>query len=253
MKPESRNSRSENVDAVSGSSVLIVDDDGQILALVARFLRSSGFNVRTARNGAEMLATLEGFGADLIILDVMLPGMDGLALCREIRKSSDVPLIMLTAKGDEVDRIVGLELGADDYLVKPFNPRELLARINAVLRRFRLPASAPAGKLNARLRTYLFSGWSLDTLKRELVRPDGVVVDLSTGEYDLLMTFLEAPQRVLSREYLLDAARNRSMEPYDRAIDVQVSRVRRKFGEHANLIKTIRGAGYIFAASVDRQ
>jgi two-component system, OmpR family, response regulator len=253
MKPESRTSRSENADAVSGSSVLIVDDDGQILALVARFLRSNGFDVRTARNGAEMLATLESFEADLIILDVMLPGMDGLALCREIRKVSDVPLIMLTAKGDEVDRIVGLELGADDYLVKPFNPRELLARINAVLRRFRQPASAAAGKQNARLRTYIFAGWSLDTLKRELTSPSGVVVDLSTGEYDLLMTFLEAPQRVLSREYLLDAARNRSMEPYDRAIDVQVSRVRRKFGEHANLIKTVRGAGYIFAASVDRQ
>jgi two-component system, OmpR family, response regulator len=253
MKPESRTSRSENADAASGSFVLVVDDDGQILALVARFLRSNGFNVRTARNGPEMLATLESFEADLIILDVMLPGMDGLALCREIRKVSDVPLIMLTAKGDEVDRIVGLELGADDYLVKPFNPRELLARINAVLRRFRQPASAPAGKQSARLRTYLFAGWSLDTLKRELTSPDGVVVDLSTGEYDLLMTFLEAPQRVLSREYLLDAARNRSMEPYDRAIDVQVSRVRRKFGGHANLIKTVRGAGYTFAASVDRQ
>jgi two-component system OmpR family response regulator len=253
MKPESRISWNENLDAASGSSVLIVDDDGQILALVARFLRSNGFNVRTARNGAEMLATLESIEADLIILDVMLPGMDGLALCREIRKVSDVPLIMLTAKGDEVDRIVGLELGADDYLVKPFNPRELLARINAVLRRFRQPASATAGMQNARLRAYRFDGWTLDTLKRELTSPDGVVIDVSTGEYDLLITFLEAPQRVLSREYLLDAARNRSMEPFDRAVDVQVSRLRRKFGEHANLIKTVRGAGYTFTATVERQ
>jgi two-component system OmpR family response regulator len=253
MKPDSRQPRTDAPNPISGSSVLIVDDDGQILTLVARFLRSNGFNARTARNGVEMLATLESFEADLIILDVMLPGLDGLALCREIRKVSDVPLIMLTAKGDEVDRIVGLELGADDYLVKPFNPRELLARINAVLRRFRQPPSGASGVQNARLRTYRFDGWSLDTLKRELTSPDGVVVDVSTGEYDLLVTFLEAPQRVLSREYLLDAARNRSMEPFDRAVDVQVSRLRRKFGGNANLIKTVRGAGYTFTASVDRQ
>lgn len=231
-----------------GATILVVDDDGQILQLVARFLRSNGFRVNTARNGGEMHAALAEAGADLIVLDLMLPGVNGLDLCRELRRTSGIPVVMLTAKGEEVDRIIGLEVGADDYLPKPFNPRELLARINAVLRRSSAGLQPAAG----RSRTLGFAGWRLDVLKRELTSPSGVVVDLSTGEYDLLLTLLEAPQRVLSRDYLLDAARNRSIEPFDRAIDVQVSRLRRKLGDSGDLIKTVRGAGYLFGSDVER-
>jgi two-component system OmpR family response regulator len=232
-----------------GARILVVDDDAEILALVAKFLRSNGFEVGTARSGAEMQAQLLSAPADLVVLDVMLPGTNGLDLCRGLRAESAVPVIMLTAKGDEIDRIVGLEVGADDYLPKPFNPRELVARIKAVLRR-----SASGGKPAGRSghQGFSFDGWMLDTLKRELVDPDGVVVDLSSGEYDLLLTFLEAPNRVLSREYLLDATRNRSVEVFDRSIDVQVSRLRRKIEARGELIKTVRGAGYIFAAGVGR-
>ena len=232
----------------SGARILVVDDDGQILQLVARFLRSNGFRVHTAPDGREMQTILAETGADLIVLDLMLPGANGLELCREVRRTSSIPVVMLTAKGEEVDRIIGLEVGADDYLPKPFNPRELLARINAVLRR----SSAGPQPSIGRSRRLGFAGWGLDVLKRELTSPGGVVVDLSTGEYDLLLTFLEAPQRVLSRDYLLDAARNRALEPFDRAIDVQVSRLRRKFGDSGDIIKTVRGAGYLFAANVER-
>jgi two-component system OmpR family response regulator len=236
--------------AGSTASILVVDDDGEILALVSRFLRAHGFRVHGARNGVEMMAALQSAPVDLIVLDLMLPGRSGLDLCRDVRRSSSVPVIMLTAKGDELDRIIGLEVGADDYLPKPFNPRELLARINAVLRRARAQATgapAPAGRMLS------FDGWRLDTLKRELVDPAGVVVDLSTGEYDLLIAFLEAPQRVLTRDFLLDAARNRTSEAFDRSIDVQVSRLRRKLSGAGDLIKTVRGAGYLFAADVARR
>jgi len=230
------------------ASLLVVDDDGEILSLVAKFLRGNGFRVHTARNGAEMSEALSRTPVDLIVLDLMLPGTSGLDLCRNLRRTSSVPVVMLTAKGDDIDRIIGLEVGADDYLPKPFNPRELLARINAVLRRLR-SASPSADRTG---RGFAFDGWRLDTLKRELTNPAGVVVDLSTGEYDLLLAFLEAPQRVLSRDFLLDAARNRTAEAFDRTIDVQVSRLRRKIGGPADLIKTVRGAGYMFTADVSR-
>lgn len=229
-------------------SLLVVDDDGEILSLVARFLRSNGFRVQTARNGAEMHEALKHVPVDLIVLDLMLPGTGGLDLCRDLRRTSTVPVIMLTAKGDDIDRIVGLEVGADDYLPKPFNPRELLARINAVLRRSGA-ATGDAGPRTGRI--IRFAGWELDTLKRELTDPRGADIDLSTGEYDLLLAFLEAPQRVLSRDFLLDAARNRASDPFDRSIDVQVSRLRRKIGD-GEMIKTIRGAGYMFTADVVR-
>lgn len=229
------------------ASVLLVDDDREILQLVARFLRANGFRVLTARNGAEMKATLQAAGADLVVLDIMLPGASGLQLCQDIRRESRVPIIMLTAKGDEIDRIVGLEMGADDYLAKPFNPRELLARVRAVLRRAATPQMAARG------RRVLFGGWSLDTMTRELTGPDGALVDLSGGEYDLLLTFLEAPQRVLTRDYLLDAARNRVSDGFDRSIDVQVSRLRKKVDPAGTLIRTIRGVGYLFAVDVARR
>jgi two-component system, OmpR family, response regulator len=233
----------------SSLEVLVVDDDGEILSLVAKFLRANGFRVHTARSGAEMTEALKHAAIDLIVLDLMLPGRNGLDLCRDLRRTSSIPVIMLTAKGEETDRIIGLEVGADDYLPKPFNPRELLARINAVLRRMRSP-DQPSFQRGGR--SMQFAGWRLDTLKRELTDPRGVVVDLSTGEYDLLLAFLEAPQRVLTREFLLDAARNRSIDAFDRSIDVQVSRLRRKLDSVEDLIKTVRGVGYLFAADVIR-
>lgn len=231
------------------ATILVVDDDGEILGLVARFLRSNAFDVQTARSGTEMVVFLANAAVDLIVLDLMLPGSNGLDLCRELRRTSSVPVIMLTAKGDDVDRIIGLEVGADDYLAKPFNPRELLARISAVLRRTQARAS---GQTATPQRLIRFSGWRLDTMKRELADPRGVIVDLSTGEYDLLAAFLDAPQRVLSRDHLLDATRARTSEAYDRSIDVQISRLRRKIEAEHEMIKTVRGAGYMFTPDVIR-
>ncbi len=230
--------------------ILVVDDDGEIRRLVAKFLRASGFRVTAVRDGREMRETLETADIDLIILDVMLPGTNGFDLCRELRKTRTTPIVMLTARGG-TDMIVGLELGADDYLTKPFEQRELLARVNAVLRRSGLPGGSPL----AGGRKLGFEGWTLDTQRRELLNPDGVIVDLSTGEYDLLLTFLEAPQRVLSRDQLMDGAKHRMATGFDRAIDVQVSRLRRKIDaseEGQAMIKTIRGAGYMFVPAVVR-
>ncbi len=234
------------------TELLLVDDDGEIRRLVSKFLRSHGFRVLTAGNGVEMWEALRHGAPQLVVLDIMLPGSDGLELCRDLRRTSSLPVIMLTAKGDDVDRIVGLEVGADDYLAKPFNPRELLARIKAVLRRTRASADAPTAQSGRSGRNIGFAGWRLDTLRRELFDPRGVVVDLSTGEYDLLLAFLEAPQRVLSRDYLLDAARNRVSDSFDRAIDVQISRLRRKLENAGEVIKTVRGAGYMFLPEVVR-
>ncbi|ANC90432.1 DNA-binding response regulator [Azospirillum humicireducens] len=234
--------------------LLVVDDDREIRSLVAQFLTKHGFRVTGVRDGAEMMRTLDGARVDLIVLDLMLPGEDGLSLCRRLRatpQTAQTPVIMLTAMGEETDRIVGLEMGADDYLAKPFSPRELLARIKAVLRRVSAPpvAGAPA----AAGTVLRFEGWSLDVTKRELRSPDGVLVQLSAGEYDLLVAFVEHPQRVLTRDQLLDLARGRSAVPFDRSIDVQVSRLRRKIEPDPadpTLIKTVRGGGYLFTATV---
>ena len=234
--------------------VLIVDDDAEIRKLAAKFLRAHGHRVTAVRDGREMWPTLKSAAVDLIVLDVMLPGSNGLDLCREIRKTSRIPIIMLTALGADTDRIVGLELGADDYLAKPFNPRELLARVNAVLRRARAPEDTGEAARTAG-HQLIFEGWTLDLARRELSNPQGVVVDLSTGEYDMLLTFLEAPQRVLTREQLLDGAKNRVATGFDRVIDVQVSRLRRKIEASEDsqaMIKTIRGVGYMFLPSVQR-
>lgn len=238
--------------------ILVVDDDAEVRQLIARFLRDNGYRTSSARDGREMREMLAGMGTatgpvDLVVLDLMLPGVSGLDLCRDLRTTSTVPIIMLTAKGEETDRVVGLELGADDYIAKPFSPRELLARIRAVLRRAeaKTPANQPAaGRLVA------FAGYSLDARRREVTSPDGVVIDLSGGEYDLLLAFIEHPNRVLSRDHLLELSRNRSAEPFDRSIDVQVSRLRRKLetGDSSpTLIKTVRGAGYIFVPTVKRR
>ena len=231
--------------------ILIVDDDSQLRQLVAKFLRSQNFRVTGARDGREMRDAMQAVAFDLIILDVMLPGASGLDLCRELRKTSSIPIIMLTARGDETDRVVGLEMGADDYLAKPFGTRELLARVRALLRRASGSPNLiqpPGGG------GYEFDGWTLDTRKRQLTNPDDVVVDLSTGEYDMLLAFVESPQRVLSREQLLDLGRNRIATGFDRSIDVQISRLRRKLDsdEENSKIKTVRGAGYMFVPTVKR-
>jgi Response regulators consisting of a CheY-like receiver domain and a winged-helix DNA-binding domain len=232
--------------------ILVVDDDAEVRHLLTRLLRENGYRASVARDGRELREALAAQPIDLIILDLMLPGQSGLDLCRELRSGSVIPIIMLTAKGEETDRIVGLEIGADDYLPKPFNPRELLARIRAVLRRAaaRPDANQPIGG-----RLISFADYTLDTQRREVISQDGVVIDLSGGEYDLLLAFIEHPNRVLSREQLLELSRNRSAEPFDRSIDVQVSRLRRKLeaGEGAPpLIKTVRGAGYLFLPTVRR-
>jgi two-component system, OmpR family, response regulator len=234
--------------------ILVVDDDGQIRQLAAKFLRANGLRVSQARDGVGMREMLRSASIDLIVLDIMLPGRNGLDLCRDLRTTSAVPVIMLTAKGDETDRIVGLEVGADDYIAKPFNPRELLARIKAVLRRSNAPG---ATKTDRAQRGFRFEGWTVDLLRRELTNQDGVLVDLSGGEFDLLLAFLEAPNRILSRDHLLDAARNRVSGSFDRSIDVLVSRLRRKLEQGlANApatIKTVRGAGYLFLPKVEAQ
>jgi two-component system OmpR family response regulator len=190
----------------------------------------------------------------LLVLDLQLPGMDGLALCTEVRRDKrtrDVPVVMLTARGDETDRIVGLELGADDYLAKPFNPRELLARVKSVLRRAR---SLPANLRPQESRFYRFAGWTLDAASRNLTAPDRVVISLSGTEFRLLRVFLEHPNRVLTRDQLIDFMLSRDAAPFDRAIDVQVSRLRHRLREDAKepaLIKTVRGQGYVLAAPVE--
>jgi two-component system OmpR family response regulator len=228
--------------------ILVVDDDREIRDLLNRFLVKHGLRVSTARDGVEMSRILDGAAIDLVVLDLMLPGEDGLSLCRKLRSTTNLPVIMLTAMGEDTDRIVGLEMGADDYLPKPFNPRELLARVKAVLRRVQsLPAASPKGD------TAKFDGWTLDLGSRRLTSPQGEEVELSTGEYDLLLAFATHPRRVLSRDQLLDLARGRTAAPFDRSVDIQVMRLRRKIEadpKEPRLIKTVRGGGYMFAAEV---
>lgn len=236
---------------MSTHHVLVVDDNREMRHLVGRLLESDGYRVSTAADGKEMRRVLEERKVDLIVLDVMLPGDDGLTLCRNLRAdASAVPVIMLTAKGDEVDRIVGLEIGADDYLAKPFSGRELTARIKAVLRRTH--ALPPAHDIPVR-KTFHFDKWILDPARRELESDGDIVVPLSTGEYNLLLAFLEHPQRVLTRDQLLDLTKGRAATPFDRSIDLQVSRLRRKLGEdtkNPTVIKTVWGGGYFFTPTV---
>jgi two-component system OmpR family response regulator len=230
--------------------ILIVDDHREVRDLVSRALTKEGFRVSAAADGRAMRKVLANSRIDLILLDLMLPGEDGLSLCRAIRTESNVPIIMLTAKGDEVDRVIGLELGADDYLPKPFGSRELIARIKAVLRRSNDKAAAGPAERSKR---YRFERWQLDTGRRELLRDDGITVPLSTGEYDLLIALVERPQRVLTRDQLLDLARGRSANALDRSIDTQVSRLRKKLERDPNdpkIIKTVWGGGYMFTPVV---
>jgi two-component system OmpR family response regulator len=231
--------------------ILIVDDDAEIRQLLGDYLRKNGLRASAVGDGAAMRALLAREPVDLIVLDLMLPGEDGLTLCRTLRAQSTVPVIMLTAKGDETDRIVGLEMGADDYLPKPFNPRELLARIKTVLRRTSTAETARGEPKRLR-----FAGWVLDLTARHLLDPQGVIVPLSSSEYRLLRIFLAHPQRVLSRDQLLDLTQGREAGPFDRSIDVQVSRLRQRLCELARepiIIKTVRNEGYVLASAVEAE
>jgi len=230
--------------------ILIVDDHREIRDLVSRILTREGFRVSTAQDGRTMRKVLADARIDLVLLDIMLPGEDGLTLCRSLRAASQIPIIMLTAKGEEVDRIVGLEMGADDYLPKPFGGRELVARIKAVLRRSRI---APEVDTKVKPKVYRFDRWALNSQARELAREDGVTVPLSSAEFELLLALVQRPQRVLSRDQLLDLTRGRAASAFDRSIDTQVSRLRKKIERDPSdpkIVQTVWGGGYIFTASV---
>lgn len=234
----------------SQDHVLVVDDDAEIRKLLGEYLERNGFRVSLATDGRDMRRALDSSRPHLVVLDIMLPGEDGLALCRDLRTRSSLPVIMLTARVDEIDRVIGLEMGADDYLAKPFSPRELLARIKSILRRTRrLPPTRGAAH---RLR---FAGWILDLAARELTAPDGVLVALSGAEFRLLSVFTEHPNRVLDRNQLMDLTLGRESTPFDRSIDVQVSRLRARLrdeGREPRIIKTVRNEGYVFAAAVEQ-
>ena len=232
--------------------ILVVDDDREIRDLTGRYLRKHGFRVESAGDAKAMDRLLRDGRFDLIVLDLMLPGEDGLSICRRLRASTRIPILMLTAVAEDTDRIIGLEIGADDYLTKPFNPRELLARIRAVLRRAEGAGSA-ADPVEGVL---IFSGWRLDPARRELRDPQGVLIELTAGEFGLLMALVERPRRVLSRDRLLDLTKGRDAQPFDRSIDVQVSRLRRKIEpdpKNPDMIKTVRSGGYIFTLPVERR
>ena len=231
--------------------ILVVDDDAETRNLLREYLQKNGYRVSAAADGPAMRAAMSVAQPDLVVLDVMLPGEDGLSLCRDLRAHNNVPVIMLTARGEETDRIVGLELGADDYVPKPFNPRELLARVKSVLRRTR---SLPGNLRPDAAGEFRFSGWALDVATRDLTSPEGVVVPLSGTEFNLLRVFLAHPNRVLTRDQLIDLMLSRDAGPFDRAIDVQVSRLRHRLRDDARepeIIKTVRGQGYVFAARVE--
>lgn len=243
--------------------LLIVDDDPGIRELTAAFLVDHGYVVDVAEDAAAMRTALVCHAYGLIVLDVMMPGEDGLSVLRSLDRATAPPVIILSVIGEEVDRIVGLEMGADDYIAKPANPRELLARIRSVLRRNQsrpatITAAHPA-HATVPMREYLrFAGWRLDPLGRELFDPDNVVINLSDGEFRLLIALVEHPRRVLTRDFLLDQSRGAGAEHFDRAIDVQISRLRRKLSRsdgHGSddLIRTVRNEGYMFTAGVERR
>jgi two-component system OmpR family response regulator len=233
----------------SMKQILIIDDDQDIRQLLAEYLEKNGFRVFTLPDGKGLWRELEEHPVDLLVLDLMLPGTDGLTICRELRARTRLPVLILSARGDDIDRIVGLETGADDYLPKPFHPRELLARINAILKR------TEHAEDDREVVEYRFEGNVLDVLRRELVRADGGRVPLSGAEFELLEIFLARPNRILSRDLLVELTQRREAPAYDRSIDVRVSRLRQSLGESTKdtrLIKTVYGEGYVLAAKVER-
>jgi len=258
-EPELTDNEAKKIDALrlarhdrrmenASQHLLVVDDDREIRILLAEQLAAAGYRISVAADGAEMRRKLAQHAIDLIILDLNLPREDGLTLCRNLRTQSNTPIIMLTARGQPIDRIIGLEMGADDYIAKPFEPRELVARIRSVLRRAR---SLPANLDPLDARRALFAGWTFDLEFRQLVDPQGRVVMLSGTEFRLLRLFVEYPNRVLSREQLLTMGAVRQADAQDRAVDLQVSRLRQKLGAAgAELIRTVRAEGYVLAASV---
>jgi two-component system, OmpR family, response regulator len=233
--------------------ILIVDDEPAIRDPLATYLTQKGFRLSTAGNTTEAKKILETSAIELVVLDIMMPGENGLSLCRHLRETRDIPTILLTAMAEETDRIVGLEMGADDYVVKPFNPRELLARINSVLRRTNC---LPKKEQLASAKTVKFDRWLLHVPQRELMGEDGVAIPLSTSEFVLLMVFLNHPGMVLTRDQLLDLTRNRAAEMFDRSIDIQVSRLRKKIEvdpKNPTLIKTVWGGGYTFTGEIQTE
>jgi two-component system, OmpR family, response regulator len=235
----------------ASSKVLLVDDEATLREPLAEYLTRQGFLVTGAASAAEARSRLREEEPDIVLLDIMMPGEDGLSLCRHLVESRKLPVIFLTAKGEATDRIVGLEIGADDYVVKPFEPRELAARIRSVLRR----AARPAGAAPAENEILAFEGWRLDPLKRRLTDAEGAVVAISSVEFRLLMAFLEHPRQVLDRDRLLDMVQGREAHLFDRAVDNQVSRLRRKIevdSRNPQLIQTVWGGGYMLAADVKR-
>lgn len=233
--------------------ILVVDDDPDIRELLQEYLSRNGYRTSAVGEGKGMWRALEHGHIDLIVLDLMLPGDDGLELCRNLRVNSKVPVIMLTAKGDDMDRILGLEMGADDYLPKPFNPRELLARIKTVLRRSSIMPWNEAEEPEHL--PICFAGWRLDPITRHLTGEDGLVVPLSGAEYKLLNVLLAHPNRILNRDQLLDLTQGRESDPFDRSIDVLISRLRKRLGDDPKtpqIIKTVRGEGYILSVKVSK-
>ncbi|MDO9253503.1 response regulator [Hydrogenophaga sp.] len=231
--------------------LLVVDDDREIRRLIEEYLTQAGYRVSTAADGKAMRRLMEQHRFDLVVLDLMLPGEDGLSLCRDLRSRSNLPILMLTARGSEIDRIVGLEMGADDYLAKPFNPRELLARIRSILRRAH---ALPTNLVPEEVAVFRFAGWTLEVASRNVTAPDGLVVPLSGAEFRLLRVLLEHPHRVFSRDQLLELTNGREAILFDRSIDVLVGRLRKRLrddGKEPALIKTVRGEGYVLAASVE--
>lgn len=231
------------------ATILMVEDDPEISRLVADFMRREGFEVACVADGKAMDAMLQRLRPDLVILDLMLPGEDGLSICRRLRADDTIPIVMLTAKSDEIDRVVGLEMGADDYLAKPFGPRELLARVRAILRRANGTPSKPL------IRRFAFDRFVIDLDARsvEMIETDAAALQLTSAEFDLLGCFVQRPRRVLTRDQILDWTRGRSAEPFDRTVDMLISRLRRKLdgaSPGSNLITTVRNGGYLFTATV---
>ena len=251
LQPASISDMAEAMNTPAHAAILLVDDEAALRETLAEYLVRQGFVVTQAASAAEARAQLGSQAFDLVLLDIMMPGEDGLSLCRHLAETRRLPVIFITARGEATDRIVGLEIGADDYVVKPFDPRELVARIRSVMRRASRVAAEPAEDM-----IYEFEGWQLDPLKRRLVDPEGAVVAISSAEFRLLMAFLDHPRQVLDRDRLLDMVQGREAHLFDRAVDNQISRLRRKIepdSRNPQLIQTVWGGGYMLAAEVRKR